>query len=138
MPCASALAPCAALIEQILGYELQATIDSGAAADVVADDFASLASAVVASFERGEMPTGGEADFEGKWKEWTKTLGASTGRKGKKLFMPLRLALTGSLSGPDVGATMQMIAMADGRSAKLVPMAARMAALKAVKLPASA
>lgn len=84
------------------------------------------------------MPTGGEADFEGKWKEWTKELGAATGRKGKKLFMPLRLALTGSLSGPDVGATMQMLAMADGRSAKLVPMAARMAALKAVKLSASA
>lgn len=92
----------------------------------------------MASHERGEMPTGAEPDFDGKWKEWTKALGAATGRKGKKLFMPLRLALTGALAGPDVGATVQMLAMADGRSAKLVPMAARMATLKAAQLPAAA
>ncbi|MBW4024561.1 MAG: glutamate--tRNA ligase [Proteobacteria bacterium] len=33
---------------------------------------------------------------------WTKALGAATGRKGKALFHPLRLALTGEESGPDL------------------------------------
>jgi glutamyl-tRNA synthetase len=33
---------------------------------------------------------------------WTKALGPATGRKGKALFHPLRLALTGEESGPDL------------------------------------
>jgi glutamyl-tRNA synthetase len=33
---------------------------------------------------------------------WTKALGAATGRRGKALFHPLRLALTGEESGPDL------------------------------------
>jgi glutamyl-tRNA synthetase len=33
---------------------------------------------------------------------WTKALGAATGRKGRALFHPLRLALTGEESGPDL------------------------------------
>jgi glutamyl-tRNA synthetase len=33
---------------------------------------------------------------------WTKALGAETARKGKTLFHPLRLALTGEDSGPDL------------------------------------
>ena len=35
------------------------------------------------------------------WQEWTGTLKEKTGRKGKALFMPLRLALTGMNHGPD-------------------------------------
>ena len=34
--------------------------------------------------------------------EWTTELKALTGRKGKELFMPLRLALTGQAHGPDL------------------------------------
>lgn len=34
------------------------------------------------------------------WDEWTKGLSIKTGRKGKDLYMPLRLALTGSTQGP--------------------------------------
>ncbi|MCB8883224.1 glutamate--tRNA ligase [Acidisoma cellulosilytica] len=33
---------------------------------------------------------------------WTKALGAATGRKGRGLYHPLRLALTGEESGPDL------------------------------------
>jgi glutamyl-tRNA synthetase len=38
------------------------------------------------------------ADF----KAWTRAVGASTGRKGTALFMPLRAALTGSTHGPEL------------------------------------
>lgn len=36
------------------------------------------------------------------WKTWTNTVKEATGRKGKALFMPLRLALTGLASGPEL------------------------------------
>ncbi|MBO6902837.1 MAG: glutamate--tRNA ligase [Rhizobiaceae bacterium] len=36
------------------------------------------------------------------WKEWTGKVKAQTGRKGKALFAPLRLALTGVPSGPEL------------------------------------
>ncbi|KAG8466466.1 hypothetical protein KFE25_002222 [Diacronema lutheri] len=128
----------APLVEQVLGYDLQTAFGSADAGSIVGDGFEELCAAIVASHARGEMPTGGEADFAGAWKAWTKAIGDATGRKGKKLFMPLRLALTGALAGPDVGASVQLLALADGRSAKLMPMADRMAQLKAVRLPASA
>ncbi|PCJ29845.1 MAG: glutamate--tRNA ligase [Rickettsiales bacterium] len=36
------------------------------------------------------------------WKEWTKAIMAASGKKGKELFMPLRLALTGMETGPEL------------------------------------
>lgn len=36
------------------------------------------------------------------WSDWTTTLKTATGRKGKELFMPLRLALTGQQHGPEL------------------------------------
>jgi glutamyl-tRNA synthetase len=36
------------------------------------------------------------------WSEWTETVKSATGRKGKALFRPLRLALTGRESGPEM------------------------------------
>jgi glutamyl-tRNA synthetase len=36
------------------------------------------------------------------WKEWTKAISINSGKKGKDLFMPLRLALTGKSSGPEL------------------------------------
>ena len=36
------------------------------------------------------------------WGEWTGALKAATGRKGRALFMPLRLALTGRPDGPEL------------------------------------
>ncbi|MBA8849673.1 glutamyl-tRNA synthetase [Ochrobactrum intermedium] len=36
------------------------------------------------------------------WKIWADSVKAATGRKGKNLFMPLRLALTGQAHGPEL------------------------------------
>ena len=43
------------------------------------------------------------------WKVWTAVLKESSGRKGKKLFMPLRQALTGLDHGPDMSALLPLI-----------------------------
>jgi glutamyl-tRNA synthetase len=43
------------------------------------------------------------------WKEWTGAMKAATGRKGKALFMPLRLALTGLEHGPELADLLPLI-----------------------------
>lgn len=43
------------------------------------------------------------------WSTWTAAIKAETGAKGKALFMPLRLALTGQPHGPDMAAMAPLI-----------------------------
>ena len=43
------------------------------------------------------------------WGTWTNAVKEATGRKGKGLFMPLRLALTGQAHGPDMGSVMPLL-----------------------------
>ncbi len=43
------------------------------------------------------------------WKVWTNAVKAKTGAKGKALFMPLRLALTGLEHGPDLAGLLPLI-----------------------------
>ncbi|MBB4264632.1 glutamyl-tRNA synthetase [Roseospira visakhapatnamensis] len=46
------------------------------------------------------------------WRAWTGALKAATGRKGKGLFRPLRLALTGREHGPDLAALLPLMGRA--------------------------
>ncbi len=43
------------------------------------------------------------------WKTWTEALKVASGRKGKQLFMPLRLALTGLDHGPELAALLPLL-----------------------------
>jgi glutamyl-tRNA synthetase len=43
------------------------------------------------------------------WGAWTEALKAATGRKGKALFLPLRLALTGEEHGPELKLLLPLI-----------------------------
>jgi glutamyl-tRNA synthetase len=43
------------------------------------------------------------------WKSWTDAVKAATDRKGKTLFMPLRMALTGMEHGPELAALLPLI-----------------------------
>jgi glutamyl-tRNA synthetase len=43
------------------------------------------------------------------WKTWTDAVKAATDRKGKTLFMPLRIALTGLEHGPELAALLPLI-----------------------------
>jgi glutamyl-tRNA synthetase len=43
------------------------------------------------------------------WKSWTDAVKTATGRKGKALFMPLRLALTGLDHGPELAQLLPLI-----------------------------
>ena len=39
---------------------------------------------------------------ENTWSEWTGKIAAKTGLKGKELYLPIRIALTGETSGPEL------------------------------------
>lgn len=45
------------------------------------------------------------------WKIWTEAVKAATGRKGKNLFMPMRLALTGQAHGPELADLLVLIGL---------------------------
>ena len=57
------------------------------------------------------------------WADWTRAIAASTGKKGRGLFMPLRLALTGKEKGPELAPLLafmgreRVIARLQGQSA---------------------
>ncbi|MEM9810724.1 MAG: glutamate--tRNA ligase family protein, partial [Pseudomonadota bacterium] len=74
----------------------------GVLTPVIADEDKDFARAAAA---KAETVT---ADAEG-WSALTSALKAETGRKGKGLFMPLRLALTGQKHGPEMPALFALI-----------------------------
>jgi glutamyl-tRNA synthetase len=43
------------------------------------------------------------------WAQWTETVKAATGRKGKGLYRPLRRALTGRETGPEMADVMPLL-----------------------------
>ncbi|MCX7644414.1 MAG: glutamate--tRNA ligase [Rhodobacteraceae bacterium] len=45
----------------------------------------------------------------GTWGAWTEAVKAATGRKGRALYMPLRLALTGRETGPEMAEVMPLL-----------------------------
>ncbi|MEZ5811441.1 MAG: glutamate--tRNA ligase [Rhizobiaceae bacterium] len=70
-------------------------------ADLSADDV----EFVRAAFEHlPEEPWSGET-----WKTWTDAVKTATGRRGRALFMPLRLALTGRSAGPEFAGLLPLL-----------------------------
>jgi glutamyl-tRNA synthetase len=85
-----------------------AKLVTGPVEPVVADedrDFLSLAKALLPE-EPWDQTT---------WSHWTDALKTATGRKGKALFLPLRLALTGRHDGPELKSLLPLV----GRTACL-------------------
>jgi glutamyl-tRNA synthetase len=78
-----------------------AGVVAGATPVIAAEDRAFITTA------RDTLP--GEPWDGNTWKTWTDAVKAATGRKGKPLFMPLRLALTGLDHGPELAALLPLI-----------------------------
>ena len=116
----------------ILGYELEDTVAGKKAAKIVDDDFKGFALAVAGAWEDGSLK---EAVQDATaWKAWVKALGKDLERKGKQLFMPLRVAMTGRMQGGDVGLQLEVVREAAGSlgpDAQLVGLDERMERLKA-------
>ena len=76
-------------------------VSGGAAAEVADEDreFVETALGLL-----GDPPYGPET-----WSDWTARVKEATGRKGRSLFMPLRHAVTGRTSGPEMADLMPLL-----------------------------
>jgi len=116
----------------LLGYPLDETLVSDGAKKVVEDNFNEVAQAVVAAYDAGELQAAIDSSEPKAFKDWINAIGKAQERKGKRLFMPIRIALTGRMQGPDVGEQMKLLALEDGdvTGATLVPLGERIEALR--------
>lgn len=90
--------------------------------EVVEGDIAPVVEDRAYLVQAAELLPGG--DWDGTtWGAWTNALKAATGRKGRDLYHPLRLALTGRESGPEL--------------AQLLPLLGRATALARLSAPSS-
>ena len=120
-------------LRKVLAYPLAETVADEKAAPILEDDFGQVARAVLDAHASGALATAVAGGADG-FKTWVKAVGKEQGRKGKRLFMPLRLALTGNMQGADVGEQLELLASEAGDvadTAAYVPLDARMAQLKA-------
>jgi glutamyl-tRNA synthetase len=137
------VADCDEEMRQALSYPLVETLESNEddVADLLSDSegavggFKEIATLVLTAYDERTLPTGDDGEeHAAMWKTWVKAAGKATGRKGKRLFHPLRLALTGKMSGPDVGAILEVLSLTSaggvGVAPDMVPIAARMQKLR--------
>ncbi|KAK7350536.1 hypothetical protein VNO77_09267 [Canavalia gladiata] len=95
-------------LANLLSYPLHSTLQSHEAESVLQDNLCEFAASLLAAYDSGELVAALEEGQAG-WQKWVKGFGKSLKRKGKSLFMPLRLLLTGKLHGPDMGASVVLL-----------------------------
>ncbi|KAL3935398.1 MAG: hypothetical protein SGBAC_009073 [Bacillariaceae sp.] len=146
----------------VFGFDLPATFgdvsDAEAKSMIEQGNFYNLATRLLSDFESGAFPLPDASsamdtfqpaivesaekpqpsEFAGAYKKYMKTLSKEMGVKGKNLFHPVRLALTGEMSGQEVTQQLAILAMAsaddssiDASKAGVVAVSERMERLKA-------
>ncbi len=75
---------------------------AGEAAAIIADEDRAFVAEALALL--GEPPYAADS-----WSTWTNAVKEATGRKGKGLFMPLRLAITGKQRGPEMADVLPLL-----------------------------
>lgn len=98
---------------QVLSYPLEETVQSEEFAFVRDDNFKEFADALLAGYDSGELVKAAEGGHD-TYKKFINGIGKAQKRKGKRLFMPLRVALTGRMQGPDVGEVLSLLLAEQG------------------------
>lgn len=123
-------------LSNLLSYPLHATLMSPESKPVLEDGLSEFSASLITAYDNGEL-IGALEDGHDGWKKWVKSFGKSLKRKGKSLFMPLRVLLTGKLHGPDMGASVLLLHRAGilgvcGPQAGFVSLDERLAMLREV------
>ncbi|PKA47336.1 Glutamate--tRNA ligase, chloroplastic/mitochondrial [Apostasia shenzhenica] len=92
----------------LLSYPLESTLASTEGNSVMDDKLSDVVKNLISSYDSGELYEALEEGHAG-WQKWVKNFGKRLKRKGKSLFMPLRVLLTGKLHGPDMGGSIILI-----------------------------
>ncbi|XP_042499939.1 glutamate--tRNA ligase, chloroplastic/mitochondrial [Macadamia integrifolia] len=96
------------VLSNLLSYPLYDTLSSPEGKSVLEDKLSEVSANLLAAYDSGEFHAALEEGHAG-WQKWVKSFGKSMKRKGKSLFMPLRVLLTGKLHGPDMGASVILL-----------------------------
>ncbi|XP_050260176.1 glutamate--tRNA ligase, chloroplastic/mitochondrial [Quercus robur] len=99
-------------LSNLISYPLLGTLNSPEAKPVLEDKLSEFSADLIAAYDSGELLGALEEGHAG-WQKWVKNFGKSLKRKGKSLFMPLRVLLTGKLHGPDMGASVLLLHRAE-------------------------
>ncbi|XP_051125591.1 glutamate--tRNA ligase, chloroplastic/mitochondrial [Andrographis paniculata] len=95
-------------ISNLLSYPLHTTLTSPEGKAILEDKLSEVAAYLLAAYDSGEFISALEEGSAG-WQKWVKSFGKAQKRKGKSLFMPLRVLLTGKLHGPEMGESLLLI-----------------------------
>jgi aminoacyl tRNA synthase complex-interacting multifunctional protein 1 len=138
----------------VLGYGLAGSLDQVADSDaksmIERGNFYPLASRILADYDAGQFPLPDPAnsmsafqdstpcEFTKTYQAYMKTLAKEMGVKGKNLFHPVRLMLSGEMSGQDVTKQLSLLTLAvtddsaiDSEKAGIVTFGERMDRLRA-------
>lgn len=96
------------LLSDLLSYPFHDTLSSSEGREMLEEGLIVVAESLLAAYDNGEFMSALEEGKSG-WQKWVKAFGKSLKRKGKSLFMPLRVLLTGKLHGPDMGESIVLI-----------------------------
>eukprot|EP00605_Chrysophyceae_sp_TOSAG23-4_P001802 GSChrysophyteH1.ASY1.ANO1.1992.1 assembled CDS len=116
-----------------LDFRLEDTIanDATAAEMIKSDAFRTVVTTVISDFDAGKFPAKSQLNsFRNAWKAYVHSLESRLGLKGKNLFHPLRIALTGRLHGPDVGDQVLLLYEAANVASPLVDLPHRIGILR--------
>lgn len=95
-------------ISNLLSYPLLTTLASSEGKTIVEDKLSEVSASLLAAYDSGGLIAALEEGQSG-WQKWVKGFGKALKRKGKSLFMPLRVLLTGKLHGPDMAASLVLL-----------------------------
>jgi len=118
--------------ETLLGFPLEATLADGKAKKCIEGGFYDVAKYIVDSyFVSGELKELVETEPE-SFKGFIKKVGKDLDKKGKNLFLPVRICMTGAMQGPDVGDQVYLVKKAESciNSGALVSFEERMRVLQ--------
>jgi hypothetical protein len=109
------------IISNCLEYDIHSTLGSSEEAKsiVASEGGKKIAAALLRDFASGAMPTGREDNFvsDSLWKVYVKGLEKEAGIKGKHLYHPLRVFMTGRMQGPEITDQLRLLHLS-GLSAK--------------------
>lgn len=89
-------------LQKLADAEIWAQIVTSGAAPLIDDEDREMVEQAIALLPQDPWSTA-------TWKEWADAVKSETGRKGKGLFMPLRKAVTGLASGPEMSKLLPLI-----------------------------
>ena len=118
--------------DTLLDYPLSSTLESKKAKKCIEGGLFDVAKYIVDSyFISGELKELAENNPEA-FKDWMKAAGKEMGKKGKDLFLPMRICMTGCMQGPDVGEQVFLVNKAESiiKSDTFVTFEERMNVLK--------